>query len=349
MANIYDIDGNTLYLDTNKWSGKKIWWCGTSIPAGKDPALGVEGNGMSYPLLVGDLLGATVYNVAAGSSMCRANVRTGDYVNAYAVNILYSLSQTLEEKNSIIANWDTIKQSMTAVSGYETLTDAIKTQAREASFDNKLMPYLDGTNPMPDLFVFDHGHNDWKEVYSIPNPEGAGTIPDIELEPTAANISGNILAEDTYMTANSNAKLVSYFGSLNSIPQAKRNDFIASVNRNCFIGAVNFLCTLILHYNPRARIVFIGNLDNWERTNVWKAQEALSKSWDFPIIRTWENAGFSGHYIPGTEKFWSSSGATALTMKQIYCKDGMHIHTDTTGVSLPMYAQIIANALRNIV
>lgn len=343
MANIYDINGSILYQDMNKWKGKRIWWCGTSIPAGKDPTYS-----KSYPQLVGEYLGATVYNESLGSSMCRANVRTGDYVNAYAINIMYALTQTLEEKENIINNWDTLKQVMTSVSGYETLTDAMKAEMRRASFDNRLVPYLDGTNPMPDLFVFDHGHNDWKQVYSMPNPDGSGTIPDIELKPTAANISNGLLAQDAFMVANNNAKLVSYYGGLSTIPQSVRNEFIASVNRNCFIGAVNFLCTLILHKNPRARIVFIGNLDNWERAEVWKAQEAIAQSWEFPIVKMWEYTGFSGHYIPGTEHFWSTSGTMAQTMKQIYCRDGIHPGTDTTGVTVDMYARIIANALKNI-
>lgn len=35
--------------------------------------------------------------------------------------------------------------------------------------------------------------------------------------------------------------------------------FAASLNRNCFIGAANFLITLILRYKPYMRIVFVSD------------------------------------------------------------------------------------------
>lgn len=349
MANIYDIDGNVLYRDSNQWANKKIWWCGTSIPAGHDQSSGLPISGLSYPELVAQLLGATVYNVSLGSSMIRANTRTGDYAGGVASSILYSLSQTIDEKEDIISNWSTIKQVLAVVSGYETLTEGIQNTALSSSFENRLLPYLDGTNDMPDLFVIDHGHNDGNVNYSMPNPEGAGTISDMEIEPTLESISSQLLAEDTYMTANSKANLISFYGSLGSIHSADLNAFVASVNRNCFIGAVNFICTLILKYNPRARIVFIGNLDSWERPHVWKAQEKAAASWEFPIIKMWEYTGFSEHYVPGTEHFWANTGTKAFKMKQIYCKDGIHPMTDTTGRSLQVYANTIANALRNII
>ena len=328
----------------NYWAGKNIWWCGTSIPAGVDVAIGSEGNGLTYPELVGQYLNATVINKSLGSSMARANVRTGDYVDVVSHNIIYALSQTTEEKQYLIDNWATIKQVIHDPNTYESLS-AISANVLGASFESRLMPYLDGTYEMPDLFVFDHGHNDWKTIYTMPD----GTTPDTELQPTASNISNDILAEDTYMTDNNNAKLISFFGEISSIPSAKRSEFVASVNRNCFIGAVNFLVTLILSKNPRARIVFIGNLDNWEKPQVQPAQEALANSWEFPLIRVWEHTGFSDHYIPNTSTFWNASGTTDLTMKQIYCKDSVHPHSDTTGETIPMYARIIANALKNIV
>ena len=91
---------------------------------------------------------------------------------------------------------------------------------------------------MPDLFVIDHGHNDWK--YRDAN----GNI-DIELEPTVENIKNGLLAEDTYMIANDYANLKRYFGDLSDFPQDKLEEFAASVNRNCYKGAVNFIMTLI--------------------------------------------------------------------------------------------------------
>lgn len=327
----------------SKWKGKTIWWCGTSIPEGKDTALGSESNGKSYPEIVCDILGAKVVNNSLGSSMCRANTRTGDFVNANSYNITRSLTQTKEEKQDMIDNWDTYRSRLNDPNTYTSIA-SISSTVLGASFEERLMPYLDGTYTMPDLFVFDHGHNDWKQFYT----KSDGSI-DTALEPTVENIQNGELAEDTYMTANNNAKLIQYFGEIDKIPASEREKFIASVNRNCFIGAVNFLVTLIMSKNPRARILFIGNLDSWEKPEVIVAQKDISESWQFPLVKVWEKLGFSNHYIPNTYNFWNNGGTTDLMMKQIYCKDGVHPHSDTTGKAIEYYSYIISREIDNIV
>ena len=182
------------------WAGKNIWWCGTSIPAG------------GYPLLVGDILGANIFQEAIGGSMMRANVSSGDYNGANISNITSSLSMTKEEAYQFISNYDLLKSLDKNVSWPETLNDSYINRILSGSFEEKLLPYLNGTKQMPDLFVIDHGHNDWK--YKDKN----GNI-DIELEPTVENIKNGILAEDTYMTANNYENLKKYFGDLSDIPQ----------------------------------------------------------------------------------------------------------------------------------
>lgn len=62
----------------------------------------------------------------------------------------------------------------------------------------------------------------------------------------------------------------------------------------------------------------------------------------------WEQTGFSNHIIPGTAHFWNSENTTDLTMKKIYCKDGTNPHSDTTGTSIQMYANVIVNALKTL-
>lgn len=327
-------------LKGTHWKDKKIWWCGTSIPEGRDTAIGSPSNGKSYPEIVGELLDADVINVSLGSSMARANTCTGDYNDAYSYNIVRAMSATVEEKTDMIQNWSTYRTRLRDPDTYTDLS-SLQTTILNSSFENLLLPYLDGTNEMPDVFVFDHGHNDHK--YKLANNE-----TDIMLTPDVQNISGGVLAEDTYMTANNNEKLESFFGDFSGIPSAEFDAFIASVNRNCYIGAMNFLCTLILHYNPRAKIIFIGNLDSWQRTGLTDAQEYLANSWEFPIIKIWEQTGFSNHIIPGTAHFWNSENTTDLTMKKIYCKDGTHPHSDTTGTSIQMYANVIVNALKTL-
>ena len=205
--------------ESNYWTGKTIWWCGTSIPAG------------GYPQLVGEMLGATVINAATGGSMCRANVRTGDYNGVNISNITSSLSMTLAEAEMFIENYSDIRALDKNSKLPVILDESYKNRMRQGSFEVKLMPYLDGTKPMPDLWIIDHGHNDWKYR------DSKGNI-DIALEPVRANIDAGELAEDTYMTETIDgvpyARLQSYLGSFENIDPAKLDDFVCSLNRNCY-------------------------------------------------------------------------------------------------------------------
>ena len=321
------------------WAGKRIWWCGTSIPAG------------GYPILVGEELGAVIFQEAVGGSMCRANVSTGDYNGANISNITSSLSMTLEEANAFIDNYDILRTLSKNSSWPTVLEESQKKRIVAGSFEKKLLPYLDGTKPMPDLFVIDHGHNDWK--YRDIN----GNI-DIELEPTVENIRNGLLAEDTYMTANNYENLKKYFGDLEDFPRDKLEEFAASVNRNCFKGSINFIVTLILCHNPQARIVFISNYEyengyNKAYSNVIDAQISLANDWCFPIFEIYKYLGYSDKIIPGSKDYMSEqypdySFNKDVTAFEIYNVDKVHPSSDTTGRANEIYAGLIASFLKNI-
>lgn len=321
------------------WAGKSIWWCGTSIPAG------------GYPLLVGEELGATVFQEAVGGSMCRANVSTGDYNGANISNITSSLTMTLEEANAFIAQYDELRALSKNAAWPSTLSESQKARLLAGSFETKLLPYLNGTKPLPDLFVIDHGHNDWK--YRDVN----GNI-DIELEPTLENIANGLLAEDTYMVANNYENLKTYFGDLSGIPEDRLAEFAASVNRNCYKGAVNFLLTLILSHNPQTRIVFISNYEyengyNKAYSNVVDAQVSLAREWCFPIFEIHKYLGYSDKLIPGSKDYLSKRYPDGtfredVTVYEVYNVDKVHPSSDTAGRANEIYAGLIAAFLRTV-
>ena len=279
--------------------------------------------------------------------MCRANVRTGDYHGAVYENITSALCMTKAEIDSFISNYATLQPYL--VNAPAEMSTAYINKMMAASFEDRLLPYLNGTYDMPDLFVIDHGHNDFK--YKLPNYSS-----DINLEPTRANIKAGTLAEDTYMTGNNNEKLLSFFDSLDDIAPAKLDDFICSLNRNCYIGAVNFIVTLILHYNPKARIAFISNYeyehgDNPTYAPLIVAQETNAASWAFPLCEVYKYLGFSNHIIPGTKNIYSSYGRTFpedIDVFKIYCPDGVHPHSDPTGDANRIYAGILTEFIKTI-
>lgn len=229
------------------WAGRNMLWLGTSIPAGRDPEAG-EGTGSTYPAMVRTLLGATGTNEARGASCVRINSSTGQYTGMKFAHFLRALTRTQAECEDIITNWANYRSYYSA---HETLTTDEIAALRSHSFEQILLPYLNGTEDMPDLFVIDHGHNDV-------NPRGVDGLSDLWIEPTLEMIQSGILAEDTYMTANNYAHLKTALNNdLSGITD--KAAFAASLNRNCFKGAMNFLITVILTYNPYARVIIVGD------------------------------------------------------------------------------------------
>ena len=233
-------------IQSEMWQGKNILWLGTSIPAGSDPAIGT---GASYPALVAEQLGATVINQARGSSCVRINSSLGNYDNMLYVHFLRSLSRTIDEVDEIVNNWDTIQPLINGAPATLT-TDEINIM-KAHSFENLLLPYLNGTYNMPDAFVIDHGYNDRR-------PKGSDKGYDMYVDANLENIQIGKLQEDSFMTANSYANLKLAFNSdLDKVGDL--NIFSSSLNRKCFKGAMNFIITLIMRYNPTARVIIISN------------------------------------------------------------------------------------------
>lgn len=139
---------------------KSIVWLGTSIPAG-----GLYGlnNEKSYPKRVGKILSANVFNEAVGSSCitCKSPDRISES-NPYGFISNFEgasrcLTNTIEEMNWIIEHFNDI--SIFNYGTVSSLSDSDKEFIRSCSYENKLLPYLTDVR-CPDLFVFDHGHND---------------------------------------------------------------------------------------------------------------------------------------------------------------------------------------------
>lgn len=137
--------------------GKKIVWFGTSIPAG-----GLSGyeNELSYPMLVGNKLGAKVFNEAIGSST--VHCRRSSYVsndNPYGFiepfdAVSRCLSNSLEMQEWVINHFSSFRDAPTS------LSESDKEFIRNCSYERKIGKYFNKENE-PDIWVFDHGHNDY--------------------------------------------------------------------------------------------------------------------------------------------------------------------------------------------
>lgn len=237
------------------WKDKKIVWFGTSIPAGVVNA-GDSGGSGSYPVRLGEMLGATMYNESIGSSEVRAGTHgdrvTSDdpmgYGGVSGPGLMLSLSLSSSEKQEIYDNWDSKWKNI--ITWYSDQIDMSKIQTyKNSSWDVILTKYLSGGSVgQCDLYVFDHGYNDGERDAKF---RELADIPDN-------------LTDRRY-----------WFGAMGYLFSK-----IYADNPKARIVIVG-------HYSTNQ---WSGDS---KTSYVCEAQEALAKYWSIPIIKTWEHIGFS--------------------------------------------------------
>lgn len=248
-------DANDPFLSDTLWNKEdvpvtkdyKIVWYGTSIPAG------------GYPLIVGTLLGCTVYNEAVGESLVRLGwgkncIAEGDEIDIWGCSstdtgsfnpmsntitaLAKSMSASKAEKRYLLDNLTHFENITGSTLNREVQTDEV---IMGYSYEEKLLKYIDSSRedytPV-DLIVFDHGHNDL-------NPDG---------DPKW----------DTYDIAN----------------RDKAN----------YWGAMNFLMDIIRKYNPHQNVCQIshyqGNVDY--SASFYKAQQKFAEHWGIPFMELYK-------------------------------------------------------------
>ena len=265
---------NNFNLENNPFLSSAIWdeeslndfsivWFGTSIPAG------------GYPLIVGALLGCTVYNEAVGESLVRLGwgkncIAEGDEIDKWGCSgtdtsafnptsntitaLAKSMSASKVEKQYLIDNLAHFEKITGGKLNRETYTDDV---IMGYSYEEKLLKYLDNSiddyTPV-DLIVFDHGHNDL-------NPDG---------DPKW----------DTYEIDNR--------------------------DKDNYWGAMNFLMDVIRKYNPHQMVCQIshyqGNVDY--SANFYKAQQQFAEHWGIPFMELYKLTQMSTTEQFRTSGYW---------------------------------------------
>ena len=181
---------------TNNLEGKKIVWYGTSIPAGGYIGSEVSRN---YPAFIADKYKCTIINEAVGGSCahCKELNEIND-ANPYGFNKNYTLSSRCLTNTLTDMQWMIDHYNDSFWTNKPALTDQYKADMMQFSYGNRLDKYLNSNN-FPDLFVFDHGYNDY--VSAVDNYTGH------EYEPYTLQAALNILFRRIY-TYNPAAKIL---------------------------------------------------------------------------------------------------------------------------------------------
>lgn len=246
----------TYYIENTIGVNKKIVWFGTSIPEGK---YNRGDKSVSYPELIGEKLGATVFNESVGESKVHApryaSVVSDDNPYGVASNHFVStakcISNPLGMQEWLIEHYD---DEMFTSGKLGVMTDELKEKIRNWSYERKIDKYLT-VDTFPDLFVFDFGRNDmWGESdWTFDN-------------------------SDPYKTVNA-----SFQSAMNFLIK-----HILEYNPKAKI-------VLIGYYTNQIRNALDGMTDHPDK--IADGQEFVSDYWQIPLFKLWEKTGWSNKTI----------------------------------------------------
>lgn len=360
------------------WTGKNIWWCGTSIPAGGDYNVN---NPDSYPLMVGQLLGAArVFNEAVGSSQANGSMVVESY-EPYIKRMGHTIAQKLQIINDLYTINDS-EQTVSAgprsmgITGYPSITTYSAAQA----WRHKVLQYSYEVKLVARYLLSDETEHD----SYLQDKLGSVYSPVVAYEPDSWNYQGDI---DLFVMDHSNN-------------DGNAGSDIDSEDMTTYTGALNTYVRLIQFYKPRARVVFISNYVK-EPASTFEAESNIADNWNMPFldltkwisigntkfkIRTrgywnssyrWIDDGFewsedgdsftTNLYLQGMSSRVKGDGSLAQVKSHInptlgsdgkwyweayqrdmWMLDGLHPHTDGTGKCLRIYAQTIAAFLEQV-
>lgn len=293
------------------WHGKKIVWFGTSIPEGK---YNRGDKYVSYPMIVGEKIGAEVINEAVGGSCvaCRNVNRVSDdnpygFIEDFA-SCARCLGGTLEEKEWLISHY---ADSIFTQNRYSTMTSEQADQIRNWSYERKLLKYFNDSN-RPNLYVFDIGRNDQTDVSPYKYSELVGTY-----------------GEDNGFC---------YIGGMNKLLRLIYQD-----NPSAQVVMVSHYTTGQWFYQTIEMQEAVANSWGIECFRLDKRIQWSDK--EIETTGYWQYESDST-----TNAHWVNSGGQTqtITIRKANIPDGTHPHYDSTGKATNRIAEILSAWLLNL-
>lgn len=332
-------------------SKSNVLWVGTSIPAGNV----VDGVPNNYPQMVADALGFKLYNNSIGASFLTFYPNNG-YVNDESYNwqkkadikehVGYCLSAT---KQQVEDKFRPILQRIK--SNDSTMTDADIEHYigvwKWASYEDRIIPYIDGTIASCDTVIIDHGYNDRDNIVGC-----AGNYADATLDYSSLKDDGSKYPDPSRFRG---WYFINHFGDRDYYKgELYMNGccYEATVGSNGmkheYMGALTHIIMAIKKVNPNIKII-IGNY--FAQRNpyqddlspyVTKANEGVAKWFSLQCVNVYQ-------YTSIINKSYTDKNGITQTDFYRFCPDGVHPHSDLTGHSNRVIASVYINQLRGIV
>ena len=318
----------------------KVLWIGTSIPAG-DIQHGNNGTSQSittnlgsnnYPKMVADALGFTLYNNARGSSFLCFYPSSEDGTDKWAsASDWQEYSSEVYKGYSLSASFAQVDEKFgpNGLNCPQWLINNFKSY----SYESLVIPYIDGTLANCDTVVIDHGYNDRSVILN----EASWHPGDGETQFKVGSGRNWLLKlQDPFETT---LEAETYF-------QGKWwNDESVSSKKH-YMSALIFLAKKIWAVNPRIKII-IGNYFA-SKSNTFGAEFGNDRLAEFVNLA---NSACASWLRVNCVDVWKHTGLYNRNLAagndfQLFCPDGVHPHSDSTGRSNKIIAGIYINAIR---
>lgn len=328
----------------------KVLWVGTSIPSSVE-YWGADNN---YPRMVADVLGFELYNMSRPSSCLSKIVDPGWTTSAQydaEPTVGRSLSMTKAEIDSTFRNTlNTIRRNEgLATSWVENLLNDWKSH----SYEELIMPYIDGTIAECDTVVIDHGFNDRFNILNFCRNFNNPSKDNLSYYP-ADQVGGDTDYAYPVKNGNQGWYWLQHFGDTqyydaHEYGRALWNGVETTPDfKNNYFGAMMFVVRKIWSVNPRIRII-IGNyfsqdygLDEFSiycTKYILEANIQLAKFCGLNCVNVYNYTALRNRPI-------TLADGTQTTDMLIFCPDGVHPGSDLTGQSNKIIAGAYINAIR---
>lgn len=317
-----------------------VLWIGTSIPAG-DIQHGNNGTSQStttnlgsnnYPKMVADALGFNLYNNSRGSSfVCFYPPNEDGTANWASASDWSEYSSEVWKGYSLSASFAQVDEKFgpNGLNCPQWLINNFKSY----SYESLIIPYIDGTLASCDTVVIDHGYNDRQVIIN----EASWHPGDGETQfKVGAGRDWLLKLQDPFETT---LETETYF-------QGKWwNDESVSSKKH-YMSAIIFLAKKIWAVNPKIKII-IGNYFA-SKSNTFGAEFGNDRLAEFVnlansacaswlrvnCVDVWKHTGIYNRNLPAGNDF------------QLFCPDGVHPHSDSTGHSNKIIAGVYINSIQ---
>lgn len=335
-------------------SKANVLWVGTSIPAGNV----VDGVPNNYPQMVADALGFNLYNNSIGASFVTFYPNNG-HVNDDSYNwqkkadikeyVGYCLSATKQDvENKFRPILERIKANDSTMTD-DDIEHYIGVW-KWASYEDRIIPYIDGTIASCDTVIIDHGYNDRDNIVAV-----AGNHADATLDYSSTTGTGG--TGDKYPDPNDlrGWYFINHFGDRDYFQgelymggcYQQAVDGTGGMKHE-YMGALTHIIMAIKKVNPSINVI-IGNyfaqrnpIQDYKSPYITRANEGVAKWMSLQCVNVYKYTGI-------INKTYTDKNGNEQSDFYRFCPDGVHPHTDLTGRSNRIIAGVYINQLRGIV